>query len=200
MRTSRIFRTIVRVILLILTLSLSLVSFLGGLSAIVILSDPNNINVPSSTPQGNLTLYDPTFNKLSNFDHVFFDLPFNITNAGYFDLEDLQIGIVAYFVYDYDDGNPLTENETTYVKILDHSESFFTIERGQQLKDNFSAYYTNPDNDGFDFTDLPADSSTIDLYAPITFEANITLSFKYSLNLLSLKVRVFNFPLPEDIY
>ena len=190
-----------RLLLLVLTLSLSLVSFLGGYSAVLILSDPDNINVPTTVPapDGNLTLYDPsTYDKMSSFDHVFFELPFNITNAGYFDIENLQIGLSVEIEYERIPGNIPTR-----ILILDHTETFPLIERGAFYSGVYSAYYntTDPLHDGFNFDDLP-DKANINLLAtPIfSYRAEITLTCKYSLSLLSLRVTVAEFPIPSDIF
>ncbi|MHA1197588.1 MAG: hypothetical protein ACTSSM_16040 [Promethearchaeota archaeon] len=60
MRPSRVFRWIVRIFLLILTTCMSVVSFLGSYSAVLILSTPGNINVPSGPIQANLNITNPS--------------------------------------------------------------------------------------------------------------------------------------------
>jgi hypothetical protein len=174
-----------------------MVSFLGGYSAVMILSDPNNINVPSAETSGNLTLYDPaTWDKMVTYDHVYFELPFNITNAGFFDIENLQIGLDVEITYEYIPGNI-----STTITVLSHIQTFPTIKRGTFYNGTFSAYYnsTAPLHDGFDFASLP-DKTNINIWEGFTYQADISLTCKYSLNLLSLRVAVFEFPISSDIF
>ena len=74
MRYSRIVRLILRFFLLILASTMSLVSFLGGYSAFLILSDEDNIDVDFSY-EGDL--FDPTD---PNFE---FKIEVNFNNKGY---------------------------------------------------------------------------------------------------------------------
>ena len=108
-RPSRIFRTIVRVFLLVFTLSLSAVGFLGGFSAVTILDpDSYNINVPDGPIVANFNITDPS--SLAIF------LPFNITNAGVYDLTNIEISLQVSVTY----GNTLLPgNASTTVKIFD---------------------------------------------------------------------------------
>ena len=84
MRPSRIFRWVVRLFLLVCTLSLSAVGLLGGFSAVTIL-DPDSYNV--NIPDGPITaVFD-----INNPSTLEITVPFNITNAGVYDLTDVTL-------------------------------------------------------------------------------------------------------------
>ena len=70
-RYSRVFRWVVRGFLLVFTLSLSAVSFLGGYSAMTIL-DPkvHNVNIPDGKITANFNITDPS--------GMYINVPFNI--------------------------------------------------------------------------------------------------------------------------
>ena len=85
MRVSRVFRIIFRIFISLLTLSITVVAFLGGLSAVQILQNPANIGMDTDNAELNID-YD-----LGGFGGGNFSLPFNVTNAGYFDLENLVL-------------------------------------------------------------------------------------------------------------
>jgi len=89
MRTSRLFRLIIRVFLLLLASSMSLVSFLGGYSALLILGDEDNIDL-------DINFEGDPFLDPNNFE---IDIEFEINNLGYFDLEDLEIELRLYLIY-----------------------------------------------------------------------------------------------------
>ncbi len=205
MRKIRAIRLVIRLFLLVLTLSLSLVSFLGGLSAVMILSDQNNVRVPDGEPNGNLTLYDLWSGgaKYANFNHVCYEIPFNITNAGYFTLQELKVRLSIGFIYDHIDDPGPGQNKTYFVHIFDREINFDPdlsgIPSGETLKSSFSAYYneTDPVNGGFkNFAQLPGTLSDIDIFTkPPSFQLNISLTCKYSIGLLSLRVDLYDVPL-----
>ena len=82
MRFSRVFRWVMRIFLLVLTLSLTGVSVLGSMSAVAILSNPDNINVPSGPINANLNLSDVNLMSVQ--------VPFNVSNVGFFELEKIS--------------------------------------------------------------------------------------------------------------
>ncbi len=203
MRKIRAIRLVVRLFLLVITLSLSLVSFLGGLSAVMILSDQNNIGIPDGTPSGNLTLYDPgTGLKFTDFEHIEFNLPFSITNAGYFTLQELKIHLSI--VFKYNENDPPT-NATKSILIFDREIDFDPLleglASGATLKTNFTAKYNETNNGGFKNLDLiPNNPLDIDLITiPPTILANITMTCKYSVGLLSLNVALYDLDLLGSI-
>ena len=75
MRPSRVFRLIFRIFIFLLTLSVTIVSILGGLSAALILFNPENIGIDPGKVDINFN-YPPL--------NINFTLPFNLTNAGFF--------------------------------------------------------------------------------------------------------------------
>lgn len=183
MRTSRIIRLIIRFFLLLLASSMSLVSFLGGYSALLILGNEDNIDLDIEF-EGELL--DPDFE---------IKIEFEINNLGYFDLEDLNIEMRLYLVYDWANKTGDERNITQEIKIYDDDKSFRTIEAGQKkkysitiepddlLKVNFMEIYNNSDK----FRD-----------PWIEFEAaEIIIKAKYSLGLLSFKVVIEDYTLGE---
>ncbi|MGQ4875117.1 MAG: hypothetical protein ACP6IY_13710 [Promethearchaeia archaeon] len=187
MRPSRIFRTIVRLFLLVLTLSMSVVSFLGGYSAILILSDSDNIAIPDGNINYYLNVTDPDTSKL------FLDLPYKVRNAGYFDLDDLSIEVKVY--YTFHDTNK-TNNATTTLLLAEKKQTFDTIKAGETDKGNFSMKYE-------DFTNLE-EVQNRSVYMDTTkspmviYTADIIISAKYSLRLLSFTVTLKNITIGEE--
>ncbi|TXT60580.1 MAG: conserved exported protein of unknown function [Promethearchaeota archaeon] len=160
MRAARVFRWIVRIFVLFLTVSMTVLSVLGGLSAVQILNDPNNVQIPSGSLDFNLTSTEPYIN-----------VPFRITNAGYYDLTNLTIS----FKIEMDNATEVSQT------IYDDTESFGDILHGETLDGNYNA--TN--------------FITTDFYFDPTFLANITVSASYSLDLISFEVRLINLNVTE---
>ena len=181
MRYSRLFRWIVRGFLLVFTLSLSAVSLLGGFSAMTIF-DPNvnNVNIPDGTITANFNITNPS--------GMFIIVPFNISNSGVYDLTDIQLSFQVAMTYT---SIPLSANIT--VKIFDKTQFFGDIVQGYTLKANL----TGAGSDGFIFANLPDPSTEVDWtrvpYA-LEFNANLTFSASYSLNLYKFTVNIINFP------
>ena len=187
MRTSRAFRLIIRLFLLLLASSMSLVSFLGGYSALLILGDEDNIDLDIDFEGG---ILDPDFE---------IQIEFEINNLGYFDLEDLNIEMKLYLVYDWvnltagpqGDGR----NITKYVKIYEDDKSFRTIEAGETKKNSITIELE--DLEKVDLTELVLYSDkTRDPW--IEFKAEeIVIKAKYSLGLISFKVKIEDYKLGE---
>ena len=176
-RYSRLFRWVVRGFLLVFTLSLSAVSLLGGFSAMTIF-DPsvNNVNVPDGDITANLDITNPS--------GMFINVPFNISNSGYYDLTEISLRFQVAMTYD-DASTPL--NDTTTVKIFDKAQFYGTIAPGVNLKANLT---------GSIFTNLPDPSTEVDWYRvpyALEFYANLTFSAHYSLNLYTFTVNIINF-------
>ena len=187
MRTSRAFRLIIRLFLLLLASSMSLVSFLGGYSALLILGDEDNIDLDIDFEGG---ILDPDFE---------IQIEFEINNLGYFDLEDLNIEMKLYLVYDWvnltagpqGDGR----NITKYVKIYEDDKSFRTIKAGETKKNSITIELE--DLEKVNLTELVLYSDkTRDPW--IEFKAEeIVIKAKYSLGLISFKVKIEDYKLGE---
>jgi hypothetical protein len=183
MRPSRIFRWIVRIFLLIFTLSLSAVSFLGGFSAVTILDpDSYNINIPDGPIIVNFDVYNP-----NNMQIV---VPFNISNAGVYELNDISLGFGIWMTY----GDKLNGNQTTVVQVFEKDVYYGTIIPGNTLKTNFNG----TGSDGFIFASIPDPSTEIDWTRtphPLEFYSNFTFVSSYSLRLYTFTVHIVNFSL-----
>jgi len=195
MRPSRVFRWIIRILILVLTLSVTAVSFLGGFSAIMILSNQDNIGIDTDNADFNLD-YNETTGVINNIN---FTLPFNITNAGFFDLEDLKLGFQIGLEYAHVNLTGTGENISQTVKIFDKISSFPTIKKGKTLYGNYTGVYS----DFAPFLGSLPDIADIDLTrVPIfNFYANFTISLTYSLGLHSITLGINNvtvglYPLP----
>jgi hypothetical protein len=100
---------------------MSIVSILGGLSAVNILSNSENIQIPyGSVTYGNTSATD-----------YYIVVPFSINNTGYFDLTHLNLGFSIEM-----------KNDTTSSIIYDETQEFGTITHGSTLIDNFNATFT----------------------------------------------------------
>ena len=183
MRTSRAIRLVIRLFLLLLASSMSLVSFLGGYSALLILGDEDNIDLDIDF-EGDIL--DPDFE---------IQIEFEINNMGYFDLEDLNIEMKLYLVFDWVNLTGDGTNVTQYVKIYEDDKSFRTIEAGEKKKNSIT----------IDTEDLEKVNLTeIAIYSDktrdpvIEFEADeIIIKAKYSLGLISFKVVIEDYKLGE---
>lgn len=180
MRPSRVFRLIFRIFISLLTLSVTIVSILGGLSAVLILSNHENIGVDP----GNVDI-DFNYPPLD----INFTLPFNITNAGFFDLENLELKIDLAMNYSHVDYPVLGVNESRVIKIFNKSQNFGTIPKGMTGNFNFTGLFSE-----FNFPPTLNFTKDIDWFRgpqAILFYANFTISLDYSIGLHSLTI-VFN--------
>ncbi len=183
MRPSRVFRLLFRIFISLLTLSVTVVSILGGLSAVLILSDRDNIGVDTDEATFNFDINNSTF-KIEN---VNFSLPFNLTNTGYFDLEDLQLNVQLGLNYSHIVN--ATVNETRIVKILDITQDFGDIPKGVFKNFTFYGY-----NSSFLHENFP-DPLLIDWFRgppALEFYANFTISLVYSLGMHALSITFLN--------
>ena len=180
-RPSRVFRWVVRIFLLVFTLSLSAVGFLGGFSAVTILNpDSYNVNVPDGPIVANLDITNPSSMQII--------LPFNITNAGVYDLTNIEISFQVSMTY----GNTLLfENASTTVKFFDKSQFYGTVIHGGFLKSSLNGTAA----DGFILPNIPL-LSNIDWYRTpyiLEFHANLTFSASYSLDLYMFTTSIINY-------
>lgn len=184
MRPSRVFRLIVRIFISLLTLSVTVVSMLGGMSAFTILLNPDNIGIDPSEINMN---FNPSPLNIN------FTLPFNLTNAGYFDLENLKLKINLAMNYSHVNYTVPGVNESRVIKIFNKSQYFGTIPKGSTGNFNYTGLFSD-----FNFPPLFNMTSDVDwTVAPpaILFFANFTVSLDYSLGLHSLTIGFTNIPI-----
>ncbi len=184
MRPSRVFRTIFRIFIFFLTLSVTVVSILGGMSAFMILGNPNNIGIDPSEMDINFEII-PELN-------INFTIPFNLTNAGYFDLENLELKVDLAMNFSHVDYPSPGVNQSHIIKVFNKTHNLGTIPKGATGNYNitglFSEFYFPP---LFNFT------SDVDWNVgppAIIFLANFTVSLDYSVGLHSLRIGILNIP------
>ncbi|TXT65085.1 MAG: hypothetical protein BAJALOKI1v1_470007 [Promethearchaeota archaeon] len=205
MRTSRIIRWIIRIFILFLTLSMSAISILGGLSAVQILSgqddtitglsDPLDFTAASNNRNNiafpyvlNLTNYgipieidieENVADALSggNLSDLYFAIPFKIRNAGYFDLSEFLLGISISMV----NATGANEVDIVHTSFVPFGYLFGAIGPGQSFIGTYNIttfqYSGTPTNPGLEF------------YIDVFFSAT------YSLDLITFDVLVFQYPL-----
>ena len=191
MRASRVFRLIFRIFIYLLTISVTVVSILGGLSAVLILSNPNNIGIDTDNAEFNIQINNSTY-EIENLD---FTLPFNLTNAGYFDLENLKLSIDMAMNYTEVDYPSPGVNETRIRAIFSKTQLFGNIAKGTTRNFVFTGDFA-------DFENLP-NATEIDWYAgppDIQFFANLTISLDYSIGMHSLTIGLLQLPVGEFSY
>lgn len=125
---------------------MSIVSVLGGLSAVNILSDPNSIQVPA----GEITDYNVTASE------KYVVVPINITNSGYFDITCLCLELRLEM-----------RNATHSKEIFNGTKTFRTITPGEQFSGFFNATGIN--------LNLPPSILNPELYADITVSLQYSL-------------------------
>jgi hypothetical protein len=160
------------------------VGLLGGFSAITILDpDSYNVNIPDGPVNGNFNINYPT--------ELNFTVPFNITNAGVYDLTNVALKFELGMEYG-DTTKPL--NATSFVKIFDKEVIYGTISHGTFIKRVFSGNAT----DGFLLANLPDPLTEVDWTRgppALEFFANVTFRSSYSLNLYTFTINLINFPI-----
>ncbi|MFW9973345.1 MAG: hypothetical protein ACFFDF_24385 [Candidatus Odinarchaeota archaeon] len=179
MRPSRVIRLIFRIFIFLLTLSVTIVSILGGLSAALILLTPGNIGVDPSKADINFN-YPPL--------DINFTLPFNITNAGFFDLENLELKIDLAMNYTHVDYPIIGVNTTREIPVFNKTQYYGAIPKSTTGNYNFTGLFS-------DFYFPPSFNFTTDIDwtrtpYPILFYANFTVSLDYSLGLHSLTIGI----------
>jgi len=167
------------------------VAALGAISALLILENPEeNIGIDTDNAEFNLD-YDLLTGKLEN--GTYFILPLYVTNAGYFDLENLKIEIDIVVNYSHVDYPTPGVNGTKIVKIFYKLDPIGTIRKGETRDFNYTGAYSD-----FIVTDFP-NKTDIDFLSPPWFEfyANLTISLDYSLGMHSLSVNIQNYKMGE---
>ncbi|MBD3254293.1 MAG: hypothetical protein GF383_04330 [Candidatus Lokiarchaeota archaeon] len=183
MRYSRIVRLVIRIILLVLTSTMSFVSFMGGYSAFLILSNEDNIEFDPDDFEDNIvyTLSQPS----PNFDNLSIKQPFKFRNAGYFDLEDLEIEISINLIYSHINYTTPGVNTTREVEIFEKDKDFGTVIRGETLDDDLEGDYED-----FVISNFP-NITQIDIFSFTPYyEADVKIKAKYSLGLLEIEVEI----------
>lgn len=182
MRPSRVFRLLFRISIYLLTLSVTVVSILGGLSAVLILSDTDNIQPDFDNAEFNLDINNSTL----EIENINFSLPFKLNNTGFFDLENLEVSIQLFLNY----SDILMMNDTNVVKILDKTQNFGDIPKGV-----IGDFVFFGDNSSFLHENFPHPITEINwLRGPpaLEFYANFTVSLDYSIGMHSLSITILN--------
>lgn len=186
MRPSRVFRLIFRIFIFLLTISITLVSILGGLSAVLILMNQESIGIDTDDADFDLQINNSTL-EVEDFS---FTLPFNFTNSGFFDLENLELTINLGMNYSHIDYPVLGVNTTRMVQIFTRLQNFGTIRKGQTGTFTFTGDFSN-----FNTAVLPNFTTEVDWFRgppPIEFYANLTISLDYSIGLHKLTIGIHN--------
>lgn len=186
MRPSRVFRLVFRIFIFLLTISITLVSILGGLSAVLILMNQESIGINTDDADFDMQINNST-SEVEDFN---FALPFNFTNSGFFDLENLELMISIGMNYSHIDYPVLGVNTTRQVLIFTRFENFGTIRKGETGTFIFTGDFSN-----FNTAVLPNFTTEVDLFRgpPILeFYANLTISLDYSIGLHKLTIGIHN--------
>jgi len=188
MRPSRVFRFLVRIFLYLLISTVTIVSMLGALSAVLILINPTqNIQPDFGSAEFNLEFNNSTF----TIENINFSLPVNLTNAGYYDMDNLEVSIQLGLNYSHVNWTIPGVNETRFVQVLDHTQNFGTIAKGATGNLVFIG-----DNSTFIHGNFP-NLLEVDWFwgpPPLEFLANFTISLEYSVGLLSISITLLNIP------
>ncbi len=153
---------------------------MGGFSAVTILNpDSYNVNVPDGPIIANFNVSNPSSMQVI--------LPFNITNAGVYDLTNIEISFQVSMTYE----DKLLGNASTTVKIFDKSQIYETVVHGGFLKSSLSGNST----DGFILANIPPLVNINMDRTPhiLDFHANLTFSASYSLDLYTFTTTIINY-------
>jgi hypothetical protein len=145
---------------------MSVVSILGGFSAVNILQNPANISIPSAPVTGTLNISNPS--------GMYLEIPYSLTNTGYFDLTDLSFDLDIFMIYNI---------SRIRTKILDDSYGFPDIIHGQTQTGIYNAT-------SFIIANIPSPTK-IDS-SPVNFTGDISFRATYSLGLLAFIVNIYN--------
>lgn len=185
MRTARIIRVILSIFIYALSISMSITSILAGYSAISILTTPGNINVPSGPVVSNMDLFRYSAYGEENF---YTSIPFNYTNAGYFDLTDVYVNISIKFSYlDF-----ITHQNQT-IKLFTREDRYPDRNR----RETYAGWF-NVSTDAFNYDQIPSDIFyRIDISRDPVVEYFMDASFsaKYGMGLYAFKATINNIPL-----
>jgi len=182
MRPSRVFRLTFRIFIALLTLSVTMVSILGGLSAVLIIKDyEDNIQIDFDNAEFNLYVNITTL-KIENIN---FSLPFKLNNTGFFDIENLELELELFLNY-----SAISEmNDTKSVKILNKTQNLGDIQSGE-----IGDFVFFGENSSFIYPNFPAvlDINWFRVPHALEFYANFTVSLDYSIGMHSLSITILN--------
>lgn len=191
MRASRVFRMLFRIFIALLTLSVTIVSLLGGISAVTIFMNQENIGIDDANREFNMS-FNFTSGVLLDAN---FTQPFNITNAGFFDIENFQLRVDLAMNYSHvnytrgvEDPTPGV-NGTKTVKIFEKSQYFGNVLKGSTGYFNFTGLSSDF------FTGVYPNITEIDIFKPsplFEFYTNFTISLDYSLGMHSVVINLRN--------
>ncbi|MFX1343494.1 MAG: hypothetical protein ACFFAI_00190 [Promethearchaeota archaeon] len=159
-----------------------MVSILGGLSAVMILSNRDNLQIDLDNADFNISVNITTF----QIENINFSLPFKVNNTGYFDIENLELELDLYLNY----SSIAAGNNTVAIKILNKTQALGDIPRGE-----IGDFVFFGDNSSFNYLAFPPMSDINPFRLPhiLEFYANITVSLDYSLGLHSLAITLENY-------
>ena len=170
------------IFILVLTTSVTLVTVLGGMSAVLILN-PSSENIGIDTDNVDFNIDIDLFG--GDVDVFNFSLPFNITNAGYFDLHDLEMSFTMGVRYEHINLTIPGQNDTVTAIIFEKTELF-----GSVLKGATENYILQGNITNFLFGNFPDLLTEVNWYRSpqpvLEFVANFTVSLVYSLGLHDL--------------
>lgn len=163
-------RLITRIVIGVLTVSLILHSAFSVYSVYLIVSDPEvNLKVPDGEVTYDFNVFD--------WDNMHFTVPFSITNAGFYDIEDI-------FIYINLTANYGQKNQFSKL-IFSKLKSFGNISGGQTLKDAYKVVA----KDFFQDNILDILRETFRNPGPIEYQMDIIIGGSYSLNLLTIRIQ-----------
>jgi len=174
---------------------MSIVSFLGGYSALAILSDDDNIDLDYD--------YDGDFFDV-NDTSLRFKIDFKFKNAGYFDLEDLEVEFKVIVRYYHKDYYVPGESFRRDILVYEAEEDFGDVESGLTLRDNIKIERKVVMGNVTDIllnvdTNPPGDEPIAEFIAK-----DIIITGKYSLNLIEFRVEIDSYSIKafdkEDWY
>lgn len=157
----RITRTVLKVLILFIQISLTLVSALGTLSSFLITSSSNNIYVGT-----------PVVNAVGN-STIDVQVPFGINNTGLYDFTNMTVDVTLKFYN-------ISKDPNTILKHLGGNNSPITIEAGENYYDITTLAFT-----GVDTTDVGNPSLW-----EITLMINITSYYSLDLILFSINLNI----------
>jgi hypothetical protein len=153
-----------------------MVSLLGAFSAILILSEEDNLQIDFDNAD---------FNFNESTLETNFSLPFQINNTGYFDIENLDLYLEIFLNY----SSISHMNETVAIKIFNKTQPLGDIPKGD-IGD--FVFFGNTTDFYYPLWILP-DINWLRLPHIFEFYANITISLDYSIGLHSLAITLENY-------
>jgi len=167
---------------------MTVVAVLGGWSALLILSNKNNIKPDF----GNIEFTFDVNLTVGDVENVNFSMPINLNNTGYFDIENLVLSLQIAINYSHVNWGGPGVNVTRSVIVLNQSQGFGDILKGTTKTIDISGY-----NSSFIHENFPSLLTEVNWFRspnPVEFYANFTISLDYSLGMHSLAITIINIP------